>query len=459
MIRILFDNTEIDGNYILSLTQTAQPFNQVFSIGNTICRQFTVDIKNIGFNSIPDKVYLYEDNDSNAQSDWTKYATLLVDDFEDKNDNYTTFSLTDVMVRFNTRLDYLEGDTAMDVIDSICQKYSISHLFNSFYKDDFVLTWQDGLLERDFISFVAEINGSYAYINADGDLDMAQYTNTSVHTIDANYCSSYKIGAKHQIGRVYIELGTATAYYPQTSQYDTLYLNSSNIFFDTETAQEILQHIYSLVNGLTFYNIQIEKCLVNPNVLAGQMMQLKVDSDYYNFVAIIDYSYNERWNGGYSFDLDCKVQEETQITFASDLNNRINISVNRETGEITQQINELNGSIQENTSLIQQTANSLSLRVANAENGISSNSTRLTQFETAVSINSTGVSISQGTEGNYTRFTDSGMDIYVESNKVAWATSDGFGSEELIIGGFNDTDKWHMHMSNNGNTLTFIRRG
>ena len=171
MIRVLFDDTEINGNYILNLTQIVEPYNQNFIIGNTVCRQFSIDVKDVGYSTIPDKVYLYEDNGSDTQSEWTKYATLLIDNTEVKDEHYTTFSLTDVMVRFNVDLTYTVGQTVLQILNNICTSKGITLNTQSFYMSDLSISWQDQIQERDLISYVAEVNGGYAYIDEDGNLN------------------------------------------------------------------------------------------------------------------------------------------------------------------------------------------------------------------------------------------------------------------------------------------------
>lgn len=461
MIRVLFDNTEIDGNYIMSLSQTVQPFNSSFTIGNTVCRQFNIDIRNEAITTFPDYVYLYEDNGSQTQSEWTKYATLLIDNIDNQNDHYTRFNLTDIMVRFNQQLVFTDGDTLLEILDAVCQSKNIQLITQSFYMDDFALTWQDEILERDLISYIAEVNGGYAYIDMNGNLNIVPYTNTVSGSVNASQVSDFKIGEKHLIDRVYVELAAATSYYPAASQNDTLYLNSSNILYNTGgdyPLSNVLQHIYSVVNGLEFYNLKIDACIVLPDVRACQMINFINGNENIPFLCTIDFNYNTSWLGGYVNELDTKMQEETQIVSSKEMISRINIKIDRETGEILQQVSQTADNLYTQTSIIQQNADSLEARVSQAENNIEGNSGRLTEFETAVSITASGVTVSQGTVGSYTKFTDSGMDIYVESAKVAWARSDGFGSEELTIGGSDDLEKWHIHMSNNGNTLTFLKK-
>lgn len=467
MIRVLFDSTEINGNYIQSIHQTVNPYNQSFAIGNTVCRQFDIEINKNGYSSLPDKVYLYEDNDSSTQSNWTKYATLLIDNYDNQNDDYTVFNLTDVMVRLNKTLDYTSGDTVATILSAICTAHGITNQSGSLYMSDFAINWDDQLTEREFISYVAEVNGGYAYINNDGNLVIQSYSNTVAGTVDADYCSDIRVGETHHIDRVYVELATDTRYYPQTGTYDTLYLNSNNILL-TDTTQyplnSIIQHIYSVVNGLIFVDMKIERCPVT-TARACQMLKLTNFGTDIPFICVIDYDYNVNWYGGYDSQFDNKVQEESKTGGEGNLSRRISIIVDRELGTITQEINELSDNINSAQSSFSQTANSLEMRVSANENAINNTdpnnlglNQRMTEYQTVVNIQADGVRISQGTTGAYVKFTASGMEIYVEGSKTAWAEADGFSSEELMIGGANDLEKWHMHMANNGNTLMFLRR-
>ena len=476
MIRVYFDDTEINGDYILSLTQSVNPYGQSFFLGSTICRQFTVEIRNDGFDSIPEKVYLYEDDEL--------YASLYIDSYDNCDEHYTTFNLTDVMVYLNQELEYNEGSTVKQIMNAICDNHNIHFMSDMFYLSNQQVNYSDNLTEREFVSYVSEVNGGYAYIDNNGNLCLGQYTNTPVDSIDIDMCSSYKVGPKHKFDRVYVELATATYYTPQTSENDTLYLNPDNIFLtgiNAITSSDILEHILSIINGFTFYNIEIGQCPINGNLKAGQLIGaggwgrlLNSGSDYIitsdgekilvtdglliPFICTIDWKYNTKWIGGYKLDLENKTQSETQILGTNDLIRRVLIKVDRENGAITQQISQISEGLNEQTSLLQQTAESLEVRVANSETAISQEQTRLSAFETAVSITADGVRISQGTEGAYVKFTDSGMEIYVEGTKTAWAEADGFSAYELMIGDANANEKWHLHEANNGNTLMFLRR-
>lgn len=136
MIRILFDNQEINPLYITRLHQTVQPFNNQFKIGTTICRQFSFDVRNEGVPAIPDQILFYEDNGSDNRSNWSLSATLLVDDVDYSDDVFTSFSVTDMMVRFNIPLVYTAGESIEIILNRICEEKGISLIAEDLYMSD-----------------------------------------------------------------------------------------------------------------------------------------------------------------------------------------------------------------------------------------------------------------------------------------------------------------------------------
>jgi len=452
MLRVLLDNVELDGDEIRSLNQNAVSFQNNFKAGVTVCRQFELSVTKR--NSIPSSVKIYNGNNI--------YATLLVDSVDNENDNHTKLVLTDMMVQFNKKLTY-EDMTVIQILQQICSAHSISLVNNSVYMGDQVISWGSGeITERDFISYVAEVNGGYAYINAQGNLQIAQYSNTSQGTVDDELCSNFKIGTKHDINRVYVELAEATHAYPQTTNKDTLYLNPDNILLSDSgdyTIDEIVQHIYSVVNGLVFYNVEVEKCPVLENVLACQTITI----GSYPTLATIDWEYQQGWIGGYDLNIQSCKQEETEA--ASNLVvklKRIQILVDREINQIMQQITELSQRSDTNKggldvldtriSEIIQNADEIALSVSKIEQKTGENSETLLNLKTALKVQADGVYISQGTEGSYTKITEAGMDIYAEGVRSAYARVDGFYASDYITNG------WHIQTANGNKSLNFIRK-
>lgn len=398
MLRIFFDNIELSSDDIISFSQTVKPFNNSFKAGVTVCRQFDLEIlkggkiklgeDDIGFYvatneggentadvgidvngiyyskdtilnklnvgvdsqgvyatdepqvefSLPEKVRIYEDN--------LLYATLVVDSFDDKDKQRLSLTLTDKMVRFNKTLTY-ENKTVKQILNQICNGHGINLITQSFYMAEQVISWGSGeVSERDFIGYVAEVNGGYAYINNEGNLCIEPYSNVSKGNIDLATCSDITVGNHHKFGRVYVELAEATQYYPEQSNLDTLYLDPNNILLSDSgnyTIQGIVKHIQGVINGFEFYDVSVDKCPILPNVRACQIITI----DKYPTLVTIEWNYNLSFFGGYELQLDSNLQEETTVSDTAMLAKlkKIKIQVDREIGQISQQITDVNKSM------------------------------------------------------------------------------------------------------------------
>lgn len=398
MLRIFFDNTELSSDDIISFSQTVKPFQNRFKAGVTVCRQFdleiikggkiklgdddigfyvatneggenTVDVGidvngiyyskdtilnkiNIGIDSqgvyatdeptvefaIPETVRIYEDN--------LLYATLVVDSYDDKDKQRLSLTLTDEMVRFNKTLTY-ENKSVKQILNQICNGHGINLITQSFYMADQVISWGSGeVSERDFIGYVAEVNGGYAYINNEGNLCIEPYSNLSKGNIDLVMCSDITVGNHHKYGRVYVELAEATQYYPDKSNLDTLYLDPNNILLSDSgnyTIQGIVKHIQGVINGFEFYDVSVDKCPILPNVRACQIITI----DKYPTLVTIEWNYNLSFFGGYELQLDSNLQEETTVNDTAMLAKlkKIKIQVDREIGQISQQITDVSKSM------------------------------------------------------------------------------------------------------------------
>ena len=398
MLRIFFDNIELSSDDIISFSQTVKPFNNSFKAGVTVCRQFDLEIlkggkiklgeddigfyvatneggentadvgidvngiyyskdtilnkMNIGIDSqgvyatdepsvefaIPETVRIYEDN--------LLYATLVVDSCDDKDKRSISLTLTDEMVRFNKTLTY-ENNTVKQIINQICVSHGIELVTQSFYMADQAISWGSGeVSERDFIGYVAEVNGGYAYINNEGNLCIEPYSNVSKGNIDLAKCSDITVGNHHKFGRVYVELAEATQYYPDKSNLDTLYLDPNNILLSDSgnyTIQGIVKHIQGVINGFEFYDVSVDKCPILSNVRACQIITI----DKYPTLVTIEWNYNLSFFGGYELQLDSNLQEETTVSDTAMLAKlkKIKIQVDREIGQISQQITDVNKSM------------------------------------------------------------------------------------------------------------------
>lgn len=369
-MKIFFDGYELDRRYVKALSQSAEAFNGTFKLGSTICRAFELEISKectllellqcedgsplLTEDGLPLRVEqdmditTYRPQKIRLTDDMERvYATLRLDDIDTEDDYILSYKLTDEMVMLNQDFVYntSQTHTVQELLNMICTSHGMKLATTSLYLADMQISWGgENMTERDFVSYVAEVNCGYAFINKDGNLEFKSYTNTPSAEIDVRNCSSFKVGYHHIYDRVYLELGTATYYYPETSDHDTLYLNPENILFtsgDKYPYTEVMAHMYNQIKGFNFYNIEANRCPI-PDTLCCETVVFNLSGTKYPTLWQVAYDYNAHWYGGLSCILEGSEQEETKVKNPVDKVNKkvdyLKITVDRELGSIKEEI-------------------------------------------------------------------------------------------------------------------------
>lgn len=378
-MKIFFDGYELDRRYVKALSQSAEAFNGTFKLGSTICRAFELEISKectllellqcedgsplLTEDGLPLRVEqdmditTYKPQKIRLTDDMERvYATLRLDDLDTEDDYFLSYKLTDEMVMLNQEFVYdtSQTHTVQELLNMICTSHGIKLATTSLYLADMQISWSgENMTERDFVSYVAEVNCGYAFINKDGNLEFKSYTNTTSAEIDVRNCSSFKVGYHHIYDRVYLELGTATYYYPETSEHDTLYLNPENILFTSGGKYpytEVMAHMYNQIKGFNFYNIEANRCPI-PDTLCCETVEFNLSGTKYPTLWQVAYDYNTHWYGGLSCILEGSSQEESKIISDGEKAKKsvkaLSITVNRELGQIKQRVSDTEGNVSE----------------------------------------------------------------------------------------------------------------
>lgn len=326
----------------------------------------------------------------------------------------------------------------------------------------------------DLMSRLCEINGCVGHINRQGSFEFVSLSNNAT-TLGAyekatvnfeDYTTKLITGINvyESPENLMLSYGDNTNAYSISGNIFTLALDSYDVL------RTICSRILSVIG-----TIQYTPCSI-PMVVSNLDLQLgnKVTSDIGTH-----YILSQTFSGSLFVEqtIDCPAYGEVLTQEVSDLNNTIVANerysaIYQDQNEIRTEVSLVSSSvsaIQSQITIVSQTAGELAVRVGNNERAISStdpNAPGLTQQvsdlqqrDIYVSITTEGVRISQGETGAYVIVTDSGMEIYTEGIKTAWAEADGFSASELMIGDSTpNRQKWHLHEANDGNTLMFLRR-
>lgn len=357
-MEIYFDETLINPDYYTELTNNFELFEDTFALGRTATNTFSLSIVKEAVTSQPKNVIIK--NNGNI------IATLVVDNITENDDNTYTYELTDKMVNLEFNYDasaiFQNGSaTLYEIAQDICNKIGIELATGNFRGYDKHITWYDNTkTAREYIGYIAELNGGYAQIGPDGRLYFLKQNTQSVKEINIDDCEDFKIGEKHEITRVVYELGTLKYEFGNETG-NTLYLNSENVFITEESEVEA---IYNELAGFTFYSFSTSNCPIDFDIKAGQIITfIDENNNNYPTIAGYDLTYFGDWYGGYSLDIATKKQEETQVKGNSDKIKSLAIIVDRDTNIITQKVQEIDEQNQK-ISKVTQTVNELNSKIS-----------------------------------------------------------------------------------------------
>ena len=317
MIKLYFDENEIDKDYYRALSQSYILFDKSFHLGSVPSNTFRIELNNNANIGIFKSVKVELDNND--------YAHIFYDNVDNSNGNKNIISLSDRMVDFEFDYDasilinksakgYV---TILEILEDICSKKGVILATKDFNLKDKQITWYDSTISaRKYISYIATLNGGFARINRSGELELVKYTNIIKSEINVNTCLDYKVGEHHKITRVVWDIGVDKWEYGDETG-NTLYLDTDNPFI---TQKKDVESIYNLIKDFEFYSVKISKCPIDNNINIGDTIALRIGDTLYPFIAQLELNYNGGFHGGYSFIVNTEKIEETS---ANELENKI----------------------------------------------------------------------------------------------------------------------------------------
>ena len=320
MIEIYFDGVLIDSDYYASITNDFKLFDEDFYLGSTASNTFKIEVPMNAVKTIPLEVVIKLDNKD--------YANLIVDSYEILDDNILSLSLTDKMTLFNFPYDasLIVPCTVKDVLQNICSIVNVELETTEFINSDIQVDFYNNTITaREYIGYIAELNGGYAVIGQDGKLYLRQFNSIPVE-INVDDCEDFKIGEKHTIQRVVFDNGILKYETSTDESLETLYLNTDNVYI---TSEDIFNNIANQIIGFEFYSFETGNCIINSNILAGDLISFANGEDSYISIAQYSLDFNGAWIGGYSLNVNSKHQQETQQKGNNDKIKHINVELNR----------------------------------------------------------------------------------------------------------------------------------
>ncbi|MBR4260695.1 MAG: hypothetical protein IKQ33_01925 [Clostridia bacterium] len=346
MIKIYFDDQLIDDENYVQIKNEFKLFDEEFYLGASSSNTFDITIPSTAVETIPEKITIEVDDEP--------YATLIVDDYNYKDNNKLELKLVDKMVNLNKGYDAsgIVPCTTGDIYRNILSTFGIETDVTSFTNDDIVVDYYDNIISGlEYMQYLAELNGGYSQVNSSGKHELKEFRESSTR-IDINECSDFKLGQKHKIERVVFDNGLLKFETSSDESLETLYLNQNNVFINTEA---VFNKIANKILNFEFYSITVSNCPIDSSVRAGDIITF-YDDDGNEYPTIAQYSlnYNGGWIGGYSLDINSKQRQETKIKGDIERVKALAVTLDRN-------LNELRIDVRETEQSVEDLANSIEL--------------------------------------------------------------------------------------------------
>lgn len=325
-LTISFDGFVVNELSYQELNNTYKLFtNNNFYLGGTASNQYSMKISK-EYSKPVNKVEIKEGSDVKA--------ILYNEKIDDSAKEYNEYTLTDGMVNFEFKYDasliFEDGKTTVKkILQDICDKAGINLATQEFLGQDMEVSWYDNTVTaRTYISYIAELNGGFARINRNGELELVRFKTPSKYTISLD-AEDYTIGEKHKITRVVFDNGILVHKVGDETG-NTLYLNTSNVFInDAQT----VDNIYNVIKDFEFYSIEV-KNYEYKDLLAGDIVTFTDGVNEYPTIAQYELTYFGTWYGDMNLQIKTIKQEETQVETSDDKFKRLIIKQNQAENEI-----------------------------------------------------------------------------------------------------------------------------
>lgn len=335
------NSTILDNSKVVGLSLECKMFDEVFKLGSTPCYCVTLEILKGSAPYEPGQITKVYINDT-AGSRFSHYFYL--DEVNTDDDVVEKYTLVDSMIKFNFNYDgsdfiNAETRTLLDVLLNICEVAGVSTDITGFNGSDKIITWYDNTISaREYIGYIAELAGGYAYINASDKLVFGDFVNSDISTTVAlEETSGYKIGEYHVLTRVLFD-NSDVVYEAGTDTGNTVYLNPGNVYI---TSQADVDAIYNAVKNFNFYSVKIDQCPIPKVPTIGWKVNLTLNGSItYTLIAQIQFTYMLGWQGGYDCMLANQEQEETQVIDNATKIRTIKVIMDRQNGIFTREIEE-----------------------------------------------------------------------------------------------------------------------
>ena len=332
MIKIYFDDVLIDDDGYANLENDYYLFDNSYKLGSVGSNEFKLQVQKELVTELPTNVKIDDDT--------TKFD-LVVDRVEEDN-NFYYLTLTDKLINFNFRYDAspliaenLENGVAtylQDIFEDLCLQAGVETEY-ILQNENIEVDWYDNrILAREYLSYIAELEGGYAQILENGKLDILQQNKPSVASYSSEEVSEIGLIEEFTVTTTVYDNGIETYQFSEEQDGLTVYINPDNVFVVNENQ---IEFVHDSIKGFSFWSLEVPNAPIDSSIRAGEVITFTHESESYDTIAQYSTSYGGKWVGGYFTTLDSQKQLETAVIGVEDKVRTIRTIQNRTEAELS----------------------------------------------------------------------------------------------------------------------------
>ena len=178
----------------------------------------------------------------------------------------------DVPYNAKPLLDLNDGTATLKQIhDDICTTCGITSKITTFPNQNKLIGIYDNTINaRIYINYIAGQAGAIPIIDRDGELNFVYVNNLTTHQIPLDVLESWEKGEPFKISKVIFESGIIK-YESGTNTYNTMYLDSANLYIDSQAQVTAIKNI---VNNFEIDSVETGDVLGNPTIDPWDLIQV-----------------------------------------------------------------------------------------------------------------------------------------------------------------------------------------
>ena len=285
-----------------------------------------------------------------------------IDDWTDNDDNTLTIKCIDNMNKFEFNYDGSQltyPATLLTVLQDICKKAGVELGSTSFLNSDIqVSTYDNTVTAREYLSYIAESAGGFAFIGRDGKLYIRKIYQDE-QEIPLELFGEYKWGDLCKISKVSYENGVESFKFGDDTG-NNLWINQENMYIVEE---DEVENIYNQIKDLEAYSFE-GKTIIDPALDVGDKIIIDGKPVIYQGEA----DFQTRFIAQISSKIAIKQKQETTVKTTSQkvINRRVQSRIDEAEGKITQLVEETSET-SEKLAEVEQTVDGITQTVSSVE--------------------------------------------------------------------------------------------